>query len=182
MILDVPVRAMTPENVPWILVSLCLLLPHQVLAQNCDPPNSGIIDSLLETGVEGVVENTMRRPVDVTTSLSRFNISCLTTAERKGKYQFATALVDFTFTGVTQFGSCRNSDSECIALLNIECDDRNDMWIVNDLFISLSVRIIDNFNGTFNIQPRLDCGSCSEQVQFSSLPHDPSTNCFRKFT
>ena len=171
---------------------LCLL--QTASAQECELPTFEIMDKLFGESFRRIARDIIptRYDLDINTTLLDFGITCLTTSGLRNLYKASSSVIEFSFTGTVQdgdtieelndFNMCE-ADTNCFALLNIECDDRFDEWIISTFLFVQSMRVLPDFNNQTildDIEPRLDCGTCGEQSILEDRPNDRETNCFCK--
>ncbi len=178
---------MTSKSMFTMLIALLFYLLRTSSAQECDLPTFEELQDLLGEAVElRIVSTTPATASSINATLIEFNITCLAASQQRDLYQTSSFIVRFSFIGtitfnmvaspLVDFNTCLAGTAECVAFLNLECDDRSDTWVVS--IFSENIRVVDD--QSFNFEPRLECGTCGESSLSSSSPHDPLTNCFRE--
>ena len=162
-----------------VVCTIILFLLQTSSAQECDLPTFGIIKEQLQESIQEVITAILKYDLVITVTLKKYSIICLTVSQMSqlsDMYTTSSTLVRFSFSGASTNGTLSNfngceAETECYAILEIECDDGPNVWVIsNRHFPAQSIRILTN-KTELNSKPRLDCvnGYCSPGVTYPDI-------------
>lgn len=141
--------------------------------QNCPKPTAANISFSLNDALDNLSGSNSE------STLFNYFITCLTTGSQRDNYRHATIVINFTTNSNVLQGVGCHQNTLCLSYLEISCNEIQNFWERNQVFIFESFTI--DPNAQMNIS-RTDCGSCGI---IDALPggldvFDPVTHCFGK--